>query len=308
MRKLTVLFWALILTAPSAELMKIQAAEDKFAYDFLPPNGNWDLYVVDGRGGEPIQLTDDLVWDRWPAWSPDGSLLAFLSGSRLVVMDANGKNRRNIAANADWRPAWSPDGGQLATMKGLSLWVFDVETLEGREIPKTRVGMLPAWSPDGLQIAFRSDILHEGNWDIYLTDIDGQNLKRLTTNRGDDRYPAWSPDGTELAFSSDRSGQPQIYIMNMIGRKKIWQLTDLPFSGQGPAWSPAGDQIAFGGQEDIDIKSLGIYVADAKGGKPTLRVPTGSSSPPAWGKGPVRFAVDPREKLATTWGAIKKRN
>ena len=172
MRKLTVLFWALILTAPSAELMKIQAAEDKFAYTHRPPNGNADIYVVDGKGGEPIQLTDDLAWDSWPAWSPDGTLLAFLSDLRLVVMDANGKNRKIIAANTDWRPAWSPDGRQLAVMKEFSIWIFDLETLEGREIPKTRVGMLPAWSPDGLQIAFRSDILHEGNWDIYLTDID----------------------------------------------------------------------------------------------------------------------------------------
>ena len=191
--------------------------------------------------------------------------------------------------------------------EGFSIWIFDVETLEGREIPKTRVGMLPAWSPDGLQIAFRSDIFHEGNWDIYLTDIDGQILWRLTTNRGDDQYPAWSPDGTELAFSSDRSGKSQIYIMDMIGRKKIRQLTDLPFSGQGPAWSPAGDQIAFGGLEGNDLESVGIYVVDAEGGKPTLRLP-GPGGPPAWGKGPVRFAVDPREKLATTWGAIKKGN
>ena len=307
MRKLTVLFWVLIFTAPSAELMKTQAAEDKFAYTRRPPNGNMDIYVVDGKGGEPIQLTDDLARDSWPAWSPDGTLLAFLSDLRLVVMDANGKNRKIIAANTDWRPAWSPDGRQLAVMKEFSIWIFDLETLEGREIPKTRVGMLPAWSPDGLQIAFRSDILHEGNWDIYLTDIDGQILWRLTTDRGDDRFPAWSPDGTELAFSSDRNGKSQIYIMDMIGRKKIRQLTDLPFSGQGPAWSPAGDQIAFGGLEGNDLESVGIYVVDAEGGKPTLRLP-GPGGAPAWAEGPVRFAVDPREKLATTWGAIKKGN
>jgi Tol biopolymer transport system component len=309
MRILTLLFWALIFTAPSAELMKIQAAEDKFAYTRRPPNGNMDIYVVDGKGGEPIQLTDDQARDKWPAWSPDGTLLAFISDGRLVVMDAE-KNRRNIAAGTFFRPAWSPDGRQIAVMKGLSLWIFDVETREGKEIHGTQVSMSPTWSPDGLQIAFRSDLFAEGNWDIYLMDINIDinplNPRRLTVDPGDDHYPAWSSDGTELAFSSDRNGKSQIYIMDMIGRKKIRQLTDLPFSGQGPVWSPAGDQIAFGGQEDIDIKSLGIYVADAKGGKPTLRVPTGTSSPPVWAEGPVRFAVDPREKLATTWGAIKK--
>ena len=309
MRKLTVLFWTLIFTALSVKLMQIQAAEDKFAYAFSRrPDVTPDIYVVDGEGGKPIQLTNDPAWNKWPAWSPDGTLLAFLSDLRLVVMDANGKNRRLITLGADWRPAWSPDGRQLAVMKGLSLWIFDVETGKGREIHGTQVSMLPTWSPDGLQIAFRSDIFDERNWDIYLIDIDGKNLRRLTTHRGDDRYPAWSPDGTELAFSSDRNGKSQIYIMDMIGRKKIRQLTDLPFSGKGPAWSPEGNQIAFGGLEDNDIKSLGIYVVDAKGGKPTLRVSTGTSSPPAWAEGPVRFAVDPREKLTTTWGLIKKGN
>ena len=306
MRGLTLLFWILIFTAPSVELMKIQAAEDKFAYSFKPPNGALDIYVVDGEGGEPIQLTDDQARDKWPAWSPDGNFLAFTADGRLTVMDADGKNRRHIAGGM-FRPAWSPDGHQIAIMRGFSIWIFDVETREGREIPKTRVGMSPTWSPDEFQIAFRSDILHEGNWDIYLIDIDGQNLKRLTTNRGDDHYPAWSPDGTEIAFSSDRSGKSQIYVMNVIGRKKIRQLTSLPLSGQGPVWSPAGDQITFGGQKEHEAKSVGIYVIDAKGGKPTLRAP-GSGGPPAWGKGPVRFAVDPREKLATTWGAIKKGN
>ena len=312
MRGLTLLFWTLIFTALSVELMQVQAG-DKFAYARRPPNGNADIYVVDGEGGELIQLTDDQAWDRWPAWSPDGDLLAFIAGGRLAVMDAE-KNRRNITGGAFFRPAWSPDGRQLAVMKGLSLWIFDVETRKGKELHGTQVSMAPTWSRDGLQLAFRSDLFAEGNWDIYLIDINGQNPRRLTVDPGDDHYPVWSPEGSEIAFSSDRSGKSQIYVMDMIRNNKIRQLTDLPFSGQGPVWAPDGDQIAFGGQKGDDLESVGIYVVNAKGGKPILRVP-GPGGPPAWGKGPVHFtadpqekAVDPREKLGTTWGVIKKSN
>ena len=312
MRRLTLLFWTLIFTASSIELMQVQA-EDKFAYARRPPNGNADIYVVDGEAGELIQLTDDQAWDRWPTWSPDGNFLAFISDGRLVVMDAN-RNRRNITAGAFFRPAWSPDGRQIAVMRGLSLWIFDVETRRGRELHGTQVSMSPTWSRDGLQLAFRSDLFAEGNWDIYLIDTNGQNPRRLTVDPGDDHYPVWSPEGSEIAFSSDRSGKSQIYVMDMIRDKKIRQLTDLPFSGQGPVWSPEGDQIAFGGLKGDDLESVGIYVVDAKGGEPILRVP-GPSGPPAWGSGPVHFtvdpqekAVDPREKLGTIWGTIKKNN
>ena len=102
--------------------------------------------------------------------------------------------------------------------------------------------------------------------------------------------------------------------MDMIRDNKIRQLTDLPFSGQGPVWSPDGDQIAFGGQKGDDLESAGLYVVDAKGGEPILRV-AGPGGPPAWGRGPVHFtvnsqekAVDPEEKQGTLWGAIKKGN
>ena len=64
MRRLTVLFWTLIFFGLSVELMQIQGAEDKFAYARRPPNGTTDIYVVDGKGGEPIQLTDDLEMEQ----------------------------------------------------------------------------------------------------------------------------------------------------------------------------------------------------------------------------------------------------
>lgn len=305
MRKFTLFFSLLIFTNPNIGWVKLRAAQNKIAYVHTKANGKPNIYVADGNGNNPKQLTDDAAFDQFPAWSPDGNYIAFLSGGRLYVMNAEGGERKLISPFADWRAGWSPDGRQLAVMDAnLAIWIFDLETGEKREIPETGVGMLPAWSPDGSQIAFRSDQNHIGNWEIYLIDIDGRNLQRLTNSPGDDRFPAWSPDGRKLVFSSDRKGDSQIYVMDITRGNEIRQLTKSPFSGRGPAWSPDGDRIAFAGMKNNQLESVGIYVVDAKGGKPELLIPGGSS--PTWCCPPTRFATDVREKLPTTWGTIKK--
>ncbi len=78
--------------------------------------------------------------------------------------------------------------------------------------------------------------------DVYVVDADGTGLRRLTTSPGDDFDPSWSPDGTRIAFRRERSGEPEIWIMNVDGTEQR-RLTD----GLSPAWSPDGSLIAFAG-------------------------------------------------------------
>ena len=77
----------------------------------------------------------------------------------------------------------------------------------------------PSWSPDGTKIAFSSDIDGQSGYNIYVMDIDGSNITRLTTNNDAyDQYPSWSPDGTKIAFySGDSIFSSQIYTMNSDG-------------------------------------------------------------------------------------------
>ncbi|MBT7915447.1 hypothetical protein HN588_16235, partial [Candidatus Bathyarchaeota archaeon] len=69
----------------------------------------------------------------------------------------------------------------------------------------------PTWSPDGTQIAFDGGDSFKS--DIYLVNIDGTGIVRLTDHPEWDQYPAWSPDGTQIAFSSDRDGSTEIYVV-----------------------------------------------------------------------------------------------
>ncbi len=128
----------------------------------------------------------------------------------------------------------------------------------------------PVWSPNGRRIAFVS--LRDtptGKWglgpgSIYLLDFDpiaGRPGKvvRLTDGGGDDNWPTWSPDGKKIAFMSDRSGNWDIWIINVDG-SGLTQVTHHPGEDEFPDWSPDGKKIAFtskrGGNRDIWVMNV----------------------------------------------------
>ncbi|MFZ5903233.1 MAG: protein kinase domain-containing protein [Chloroflexota bacterium] len=104
----------------------------------------------------------------------------------------------------------------------------------------------------GMWIAFNSR--RAGNADIYLVDLNGDNLTQLTENNAHDLYPAWSPDGKYLAYQTNAGGDQELAIID-IATKKISTLTRDECNEWAPAWSPDGEWIAFysdcGGERNI---------------------------------------------------------
>ena len=124
------------------------------------------------------------------------------------------------------------------------------------------------------QIAFSSN--RDGNWEIYVMDVDGGNPQNLSNNRSDDRDPSWSPDGKRIVFFSNRDGHAidgrptsEIYVMDADGSNPQ-NLTNDPHDDRYPSWSPDGKRIAFASSRVAFNgkipQSLEIYVMDADGG------------------------------------------
>ena len=75
----------------------------------------------------------------------------------------------------------------------------------GRRSPTAADG-IPAWSPDGKRIAFDSQ--RSGNGDIYVMDVDGSNIVRLTSDSDVEEWPAWSPDGRSIVYQRKTTTTP----------------------------------------------------------------------------------------------------
>src|SRR5215211_2660837 len=230
-----------------------------------------------------------------PAYSPDGSRIAFISPSRtnyeITVMNADGTGRRQITSTsvAEQEPVWSPDGSRIAYASSsfdvdgqtdLEIWAINADGSGRTQLTSNSLAdTQPAWSPDGSKIAF------ERSGDIYVMDADGSNQTNITPNsppgcssncyQGADSDPAWSPDGTKIAYVHGygppenpfaAGGLPNIWTMDPDGSNKTNLSNTNSRSDTEPAWSPDGTQIAMVGATDTNRD---IWVMNSNGSSPT---------------------------------------
>jgi TolB protein len=150
---------------------------------------------------------------------------------KLLVSDYDGENPQVVRDQDEplMSPAWSPDGTQLAYVsfenKVASIFVQTLRTADrSRVSAQAGINGAPAWSPDGTTLALTRS-RKDGDVDIYTRNLSTGQLKRMTFDPGIDTEPAWSADGRKLYFNSDRAGSPQIYQIDVSRPERATRVT-----------------------------------------------------------------------------------
>jgi len=230
------------------------AVNSRIAFQYFDKT-NYDIYYIEAGKGKAITQVTNTDEDEYnPSWSPDGNSIIFEKGStpRTYIQATKRASKVeykgvSVSKNQVWLkdlkskelkmlgigsfPKISPDGKSIAfvkydidknkSMETGTLWIMTIDGDSQKQITNINLGYAtsPNWSPDGKNIIFQLTKKNKEDSDIYVIDINGENLKQYTVNKSNDFAPIWTADDF-IYFCSDRGAKANQY---QIWRFKIKQ-------------------------------------------------------------------------------------
>ena len=202
-------------------------------------NENEEICTINIDGTDFQQVTNNNYWDLYPAWSPSGNKIAFLSYREdnldIYFMNSDGTSQEKLLDSGSHDADIHWVGEYIAFTSGSSIWYVKSDgTNQTKVTNPPRAGEWgdanlpfgdydPFISPDGTKIAFErleDDTSVHGNYNIYLIDFDGSNETRLTNTGYSQGFPTFSNNGDKILFvvsAIDDIGKYDLYMMNSDG-------------------------------------------------------------------------------------------
>ena len=224
-----------------------------------------DIWMLDLKTGEQIQITDDDGFEGWPTWSQDGKSIFYASGSASV------RNifKKNIGSDSDTEkitsytnvkvvfPRVLPEHGQLTFALMQENSTILLARTESLDSPTELVrGILPSLSPDGRTLYYLDN--ESGRTGIWSVSFDGQDPRRLVSGKVSTSYARQSflsPEGKTIAYFLIQEDQTMLFTMPSAGGSARKLYTAENQQQLVPSWSPNGREIAFVDGPDLMVIS-----------------------------------------------------
>jgi Tol biopolymer transport system component len=256
-------------------------------------DGQRDLYIRDLATGGVTRLTNDPAVEMAPAWSPDGTRIAYhkavnIAGDQLdvFVIDADGTDETRLTSTLRAQsPTWSPDGQEIAYSDlvdgNWEIMALNLDTGSRRRLTfDPAADFEPTWSGSTIAFVRAPDVTSTLTSVVTISSVDGSGETVVATST---RLPELSPDGTRLTFMRPGSRGTDVVVLDLASGTS--RVVATGSSNTTPAFSPDGDHVIFAKNDPnagTNLHDLWIVAADGSGSPYIADNSTGDDYYPDW--------------------------